>query len=134
MITTKKYEDRLLRIARLFDAAIEDIQIVPSIKEWCSNHGITESRDDRVGKCVLNQSTGKHLILIAAVIYDDTKESIISYMSCQGSSSKELQSLAHEWRFVKHLLLHECAHAFNSKFSERECDSWAFDKMKEIDI
>ncbi len=134
MITTKKYEDRLLRIAHLFDAFVDDMQIVPSIKEWCSNHGITENRGDRVGKCVRNQSNGKHLILISAVIYDDTKESIIGYMSCQGSSLDELESLADEWAFVKHLMLHECAHAFNSEFGEHQCDCWAFAKMKEIEL
>jgi len=131
MIYISKYKERLFSIARLFDAIVEDVIIVPSVKEWCSLRGITETSEDRAGKCVLNLSTGKHLILLATTISDDEKKSIIDAMSLHGFSLAELESLTDDWKFVKHLLLHECAHAFNSSFSERQCDCWAFDKIKE---
>ncbi len=113
---------------------MEELLIIPSIKEWCSTKGIIEQSEDRAGKCLLNRSTGKHLILIAKSISEDEKDSIIGAMSFHGSSEKDLEILADEWAFVKHLLLHECAHAFSSEFSEHQCDSWAFEKMKEVGI
>jgi len=134
MITINKYKGRLLSITHLFDAIVEEIKIIPSIKEWCYSNGITETSEDRVGKCPRNQSTGKHLILLAETISYEEKESIIGAMSLHGTSSKDLEILADEWAFVKHLLLHEFAHAVNSEFSEHQCDCWAFDKMKEITI
>jgi hypothetical protein len=134
MITTNRYKDRLLSIAASFDSIVDEIKIIPSIKDWCSSNGITETSEDRAGKCLRNQSSGKHIILLAETVSDEEKESIIGAMSFHGSSSKDLEILTDEWAFVKHLLLHECAHAFNREFSEYQCDCWAFDKMKAISI
>lgn len=134
MINVNRYKEQLLNIAQLFDTFVEEIKIIPSIKEWCTTNGITETSENRAGKCLRNQSTGKHLILLSEIVSDDEKQSIIDAMSFHGSSSKELEILTDEWAFVKHLLLHECAHAFNHEFIEHQCDCWAFAKMKEIEI
>jgi hypothetical protein len=134
MININEYKKQLFEISGLFAPTVEEVLIVPSIKEWCLAKGITESSEDRAGKCLLNHSTGRHLILISEVITEDEKESIIGAMSFHGSAEEDLEILTDEWAFVKHLLLHECAHAFNKEFSEHQCDSWAFDRMKENGI
>jgi hypothetical protein len=47
---------------------------------------------------------------------------------------KETEILDSRWSFLKHLLLHEIAHAIYPDFTELQCDVWAFDQMNKIKI
>jgi hypothetical protein len=89
MININEYKKQLFEISGLFAPTVEEVLIVPSIKEWCLAKGITESSEDRAGKCLLNHSTGRHLILISEVITEDEKESIIGAMSFHGSAEED---------------------------------------------
>jgi hypothetical protein len=93
MINIAQYRDEISEIGALFDSAVEEIKIVPSIMDWCKSNGIDESSADRAGKCLRNRATGKHLILISELVSDDEKQSIIDAMHVRGSATNDIELL-----------------------------------------
>ena len=62
-------------------------------------------------------------------IRDDQINSIKTAMRLRGSNAKDVAGLNTEYKFIAHLVFHECAHVLDSSFSELECDQWAFNKL-----
>ena len=116
---------QLSKIADLYGLPLE-IQIVSDIQEWCSIRGIEENNPFLAGKCLLDNTTGKYLVLLREEITPEIKESAINAMQLREIDTKPINDTK---KFVIHLLLHEIAHAANSEWSESECDLWALDQI-----
>lgn len=128
-IVTSEILDALTALARRF---VHDIQVeaVPSIQDWCKAVGMSEDNPFLCGKTVQNRETGRHLILLAQRITPEMQASVISAMEHHAKLSREeVASLENADVFVKHLLLHELAHATGHERSEEECDRWAFQQL-----
>jgi len=131
MIDLTKHSDRIANLISPFLGIIERMQIVPSITNWCKSNGIDDTSPFSPGRCLRNTESGKYLVLLSECVSDDEKQSIIDGMVYRGCTPIDTELLIDEWLFVMHLVLHECAHAFNPSFSELECDNWAFERMRE---
>jgi len=130
MINVVKHKGMLTALASKYVADLEKLRFVPDVGIEGEQLGAGSDVSTRTGKCLRNSTTGKHLILIAEKISASTKESIISGMMLRGSKSEDLELLDNDCNFIKHLVLHECAHANDSEFSELECDNWAFERLR----
>ncbi len=133
VIDTNQHLDKLTKIAQQYEFPLEDIEAVSSIQEWCKERGIEENNPFRTGKCLRNRDTGEYIILLASEITKDMQNSVISAMKIRGYGS-EVEVLENSFSFLAHLLLHEVAHARNDKWSEKECDIWAFEELDKIAI
>ena len=129
-----KYEREIELLVNSFGAYVKQVLIVPNIQSWCLANGVEESSLNRTGKCLQDDKTGKHLILLKREISESQKESIISAMELRGTNNEEIAQLCSPKAFVMHLVLHECAHALYDDFSELECDEWAFKRLREIEV
>jgi hypothetical protein len=124
--------DRLTAIARRFDSTI-DFEAVPNIQAWCKAIGMPEDNPFLCGKTVQRLETGCHLILLAARITPEMQASVISAMLFHGKLPPgEIALLANPQTFLKHLVLHEVAHAIGHSRSEEECDRWAFQQLEAV--
>jgi len=132
-INTKEYLEKLTQIAQQHDFPLEEIESVSSIQEWCKVRGIEENNPFRTGKCLRNRESGKYIILLAEEITGDMQSSVISAMEFRGYGP-EVEALENPFLFLVHLLLHEVAHAKNDKWSEKECDAWAFEELEKFAI
>lgn len=130
-INTNKHLEKLIKVAQQYEFPLEEIEAVSSIQEWCNERAIEENNPFRSGKCLRNRETGKYKILLAEEITADMQNSAISAMKFHGYGS-EVEVLENPFSFLVHLLLHEVAHARNDKWSEKECDSWAFVELEKI--
>jgi hypothetical protein len=120
----------LMQVARGFDSAI-DVEAVPNIQAWCKAIGLPEDNPFLCGKTVQRLETGRHLILLADRITPEMQASVMSGMQFHGRLPPEdIAFLTHPQAFLKHLLLHEVAHATDHARSEEECDRWAFQQLK----
>ena len=132
-IDTNEHLKQLRGLALKYEFPLEELLVVESIQEWCKERKIEENNPFRTGKCLRNRETGKYLILLAAEITPDMCNSVISVMKLRGYG-EEVEVLYSAFPFLAHLLLHEVAHAKNENWSERECDSWAFEELNKIAI
>jgi hypothetical protein len=120
----------LQAIARRFDAKI-DVEAVSSIQDWCKGAGLLEDSSFLCGKTLQVRETGRHLVLLADPITADMRASVISGMEYHGRLDPEdIALLLKPLTFVKHLVLHEVAHATNHHRTEEECDRWAFEQLR----
>jgi hypothetical protein len=132
MIDVRKYSEVVNGIAKRFPETVEQIEIVFSISDWCTAHKITDNSPFSPGRCFTNNTTGKHLILLSEFVSDDERQSILEAMVFRGSTRTDVETLENDdLLFVKHLVLHECAHAIHPEFSELDCDTWAFKELKD---
>lgn len=116
----------LTSMARRYEPTI-DVEVVDSIRERCKSIGLTESNPFLCGKTIQCLESGRHLVFIADRITSDMQDSVISAMQFHGLLNPEdIESLKDPWTFLRHLLLHEVAHATDHTRSEHECDQWAF--------
>jgi hypothetical protein len=130
VIVTSEIIDDLVSVARRF---VSDIQVeaVPSIQDWCKAIGMPEDNPFVCGKTVQDRQTGRHLVLLAERITPEMQASVISAMEFHAKLPHEdIASLTDPQVFVKHLLLHEVAHATGHDRSEEECDRWAFQQLR----
>ena len=118
--------DEILGLIRRSGLAA-DVEVVPSIQEWCKQHGVPEDSPFRSGKTLKNTDTGRHLILLPEIITDDMRSSVKSAMELRGSS---VQDLVEPLTFLRHLVLHEIAHGLDGNRSEQDCDRWAFEQLR----
>jgi hypothetical protein len=132
-INTNDHISKLVEVAHKYDIPLEKIESVPSIMDWCKNRGIEEDNPFRTGKCLRDSETGKYLILLAQTITPEMQNSVIGVLELNGFSL-HTEVLYKPLAFLMHLLLHEVAHAIDEKWSEEECDSWAFKELKKIVI
>ncbi|MGR3178526.1 MAG: hypothetical protein ACUZ8E_10760 [Candidatus Anammoxibacter sp.] len=130
-INTVKHMPELKKIAQSYRFPLENIETVLSIQKWCEGKGIDENNPFLTGKCLKNSETGKYKILLAAEITAEMQNSVIGAMSLRGYG-EEINLLNEPSLFITHLLLHEIAHAINEKWSESECDSWAFKELEKF--
>jgi hypothetical protein len=107
-IVTRQHMDEILALVRRsgLDA---DVEVVPSIQEWCKRNGVPEDSPFRTGKTVKNMTTGRHLILLPDVITDEMSSSVKYAMEFRGFSGV-VRELAEPLTFLRHLVLHEIAH------------------------
>ena len=129
VVVASEILDELTSVARRF---VHDIQVeaVPSIQDWCKAVGMSEDNPFLCGKTVQDRETGRHLILLAERITPEMQASVISAMEHHAKLPREdIASLTNADVFVKHLLLHEVAHATGHERSEEECDRWAFQQL-----
>lgn len=121
-------ELRLLAAAHLEEL---DVETVPSIQDWCRSRGLTESNPFRCGAVFRSRETGRYLILLADNITTDMQSSVRAAMQMRGTlTNRQLEFLSEPGNFVRHLVLHEVAHALDDKRSEEECDRWAFTQLR----
>ncbi|MCU7927390.1 MAG: hypothetical protein KZQ97_13225 [Candidatus Thiodiazotropha sp. (ex Dulcina madagascariensis)] len=132
-INTSEHISKLVDIAQQYDFPLENIEAVPNIMDWCETRDIEENNPFRTGKCLRNSETGEYLILLAQEITADMQNSVIGALELRGFSSNT-EVLHKPLAFLMHLLLHEVAHAIDYKWSEEECDSWAFKELEKIEI
>lgn len=129
-IVTRQHMEEILALVRRsgLDA---DVEIVPSIQEWCKRHGIPEDNPSRTGKTLKNLASGRHLILLLDVITDDMCCSAKSVMELRGFAGV-FQELAEPRTYLRHLVLHEIAHGLDSDRSEQDCDRYAFEQLRAL--
>ncbi len=132
-INTIEHISKLVDMAQQYDFPLEKIEVVPSIMDWCENRDIEEDNPFRTGKCLRNSETDEYLILLAQKITPDMQNSVIGALDLKGFSS-DTEVLYNPLAFLMHLLLHEVAHAIGDKWSEEECDIWAFKELEKIEI
>lgn len=129
-IDTATYLARLRALASQYRSDF-DIEVVPSIKIWCEENRVPEDNPFRSGKALLNNKTGRYLILLANPITASMISSAVSAMLFrQRVSESEAESMMKPEVFLTHILLHEIAHTLDDKWSEDKCDRWAFDQMR----
>ena len=106
-IVTQQHMEEILALVRRsgLDA---DVEVVPSIQEWCKQHDIKEENWSRTGKTLKNLTTGRHLILLPEVITDEMSFLGLKYTMefRRGCGSKLAEPLA----FLRHLVFHEISH------------------------
>ena len=105
-----------------------DIEAVPSIQLWCTDHGLVEENPFRSGAVFRNSENGRYLVLLANPITSGMIGSAIGGMIANGLDTSA-ESLREPRQFARHLLLHEVAHALDGSRSETQCDKWAFREM-----
>jgi len=129
-IVTRQHIDEILALVQR--SGLEaDVEVVPSIQEWCKQHGVPEESPSRTGKIVKNTTTGRYLILVPDVITDEMSSSVKYAMEFRGFSSA-VRELAEPLAFLRHLVLHEIAHGLDGDRSEQDCDRWAFEQLKTL--
>jgi hypothetical protein len=131
LIITSEYKERLHKIVSSYQIPVEGIEIISDIQAWCKERNIPENNALLTGKCLKNNKTGKHLILLRSEISESMQRSIIRAISIRGFSDK-INLLETSWGFLKHLLFHELGHAKDSSWSETQCDEWAFSMMEQV--
>jgi hypothetical protein len=129
-IVTRRHMDDILALVRRsgLDA---DVEVVPSIQEWCKQRGVPEESPFRTGKTLKNMTTGRHLILLPDLITDEMASSVRYAMEFRGFTGAA-QQLADPLTFLRHLVLHEIAHGLDGDRSEQDCDRWAFEQLKAL--
>jgi hypothetical protein len=128
-IDTRSHLDELMALAALYQLALDAVEAVPSIQDWCSSLRVAEDHPFRAGKIVRSTDTGRFTILLASPVTPDMADSVLSAIKWRGFE-KEVSALYQPAIFLKHLLLHEIAHGLDSSRSESECDRWAFDQLR----
>jgi hypothetical protein len=114
-------------IAQSHGVVLEAIDVVESIKDWCTLHNIDESNPHRMGKTVRNLQTGLCRILLADEIKPSMQSGVCFVLMSRGFGD-EVAAL-HDSDIFLTLFLHELAHARDSDASEQECDEWAFKEL-----
>jgi len=115
-------------IALAHGVALEAIDVVASIKDWCKLHHLDESNPHRMGKTVRNLQTGLCRILLAEEITPSMQSGVCFVLESRGFG-EDVSALHDSDTFLTHLFLHELAHARNADASEQECDEWAFKQL-----
>jgi hypothetical protein len=128
-IRPQEHLPELLAIAAAEAVELEGVEIVPSIRNWCEDHGLTETHDRRMGKTVRNLQTGRARILLAEEITPLMQTNVIAALEISGFAD-EIVRLESSEGFLKHLFLHELAHARDDNATEAQCDTWAFARME----
>jgi hypothetical protein len=118
----------LQSIAAAESVDIEAVEVVPSIMEWCEQHGIDETNLNRMGKTVRNLTTGRPRILLADEITPSMQSGVCFVLDSRGFSD-ETSQLQNPRTFLTHLFLHELAHARDDNATEDDCDRWAFSRL-----
>ena len=128
LISTEPYLPALAALAKHYPVPLQGIEAVPSIQEWCKARGMPERNPHLTGKCLRCRETGEYLILLAATISDDAKDSAIAAteLLSPGSPTASIQSPD---AFLVYLFLHELAHALDQSRTEAACDAWAFAEL-----
>jgi hypothetical protein len=108
-----------------------DVEIVPSIQDWCKANGVPEDNPSRTGKTLKNLTTGRHLILLPELITEGMASSVRYAMLYRGFSDV-LEQLSEPRTFLRHLVLHEIAHGLDASRGEQDCDRWAFEQLKAL--
>jgi hypothetical protein len=109
---------------------ITKIDFVASVSKEAERLGTQQEKPNLLGICLCNRTTGIPLILIALTISRNERDSVISGMYARRSKREDMDLLVEDTSFLKHLVLHECAHATSDSFSELECDDWAFERLR----
>lgn len=130
-IFTSEYMTVLQELISEIQIPIENVEVTPDIQAWCLKRKITENNPLLTGKCLKNNITDKHLILLRSEITVHMQRSIIRAISIRGFHDK-IKHLKTPQNFLTHLLFHELGHAKNHNWSESECDEWAFSMMEKM--
>jgi superfamily II DNA/RNA helicase len=128
-IRPQEHLPTLLAIAAAEAIDLEGVEVVPSIRKWCEDHGLIEIHDHRMGKTVRNLQTGLARILLAEEITPLMRSSVVAALEINGFAD-EVARLESAEGFLTHLFLHELAHARDDNASEAQCDEWAFARME----
>lgn len=129
-IVTRQHMEEILALVRRsgLDA---DVEVVPSIQEWCMQHGVPEDNPSRTGKTLKDLATGRYLILLPDVITDAMSSSVKSFMEASGFPDV-FQELAEPLAFLRHTVFHEIAHGLDGGRSEQDCDHYAFEQLRAL--
>jgi len=130
MIDVSPHISMLTELVHKTLAAKGELEFIANVSEESEKLGIQQSSPDLLGLCIRSKESGEHRILISQTIPRHKRDSVITGMYARGSRPEDIELPADDTNFLMHLVLHECAHATSSAFSELECDDWAFEKLR----
>jgi len=124
-IRTEDHLFKLKEIIKRYDAPISDIVVTSDIMEWCRERKVEESNPFRIAKILKCNETQEYLILLAEKIGESyVRRSVLPVIRHPRVAELEDMTV-----FIRHLILHEVAHAINGAWGEQECDAWAFEQL-----
>lgn len=111
----------------------QTLVVVPSVFDWCLEHGYAEDDVGRMAKCFCNWDAGDCLIVMRESFSQAAFDSVNFTMQCRGFVD-EVDVLTTPKLNLLHLLLHEIAcHTLRTTEQEPR-DTWAFAEMAKHDI
>jgi hypothetical protein len=129
-----EYEEEIPKIIKHSGSDVSVFIFVDDIKAWCDENNVKGDKSDTTGKCLQNRDGKSHTVLIQKEIRSEEIENIKLAMVIRGSKKEDVAILDNYDTYLRHLVFHECAHAFNHEFTELECDNWAFEKLSTYEI
>lgn len=130
MIETGSHTPKVRELLARHGLPIDTVLVIDSIAEWCKQRGLAEDNAHRAGRTVMEYPAARPRILLAAVITDDTKVSVLAALHLYGWERRVVDAIESDGLFFEHLVLHEIAHAIHDEgFPEKCCDEWAFEEM-----
>ena len=127
-IKPASYFVELQAMASRYPFVLESLEFAPDIAKWSSAHGVAEQKPFLPGTTVQNPTTGGYSICLRSWITQDIIRSVTGRLAALGFDVDELETDPRQ--FVRHLLLHEIAHALDKTRTEKECDQWAFEQLE----
>jgi hypothetical protein len=108
-----------------------ELVLVPSVKAWCEATQAAVQSPFKCGAALRNRETGRFVVLLAEEITPDMHASRMAVLRMRPSLNDDRRKqLEVPQGFVRHLLLHEVAHALDSTRNEEQCDDWAFQQLE----
>ena len=129
-INTRPYLTELRALAHRSELDV-DVEIVPSIQDWCHAHGVPEDSPFRKGKIIRSDQSGRYTILLPETITSDMVSSAITALECRGFGA-QIHVLSDARGFLRYVVLHEIAHGLEHSRSEDACDQWAFEQLRQL--
>jgi hypothetical protein len=129
-IDTAEYLEELHSIASLYPFKLESPGFQSDVAEWSRKHCVPDEKPLLCGKTLRNQATGGYLICLLCPITPDVVGSVSGGLAANGFDTRELEDNPRQ--FVRHLMLHEIAHALDHSRKEIDCDYWAFAELKKL--
>jgi hypothetical protein len=107
-----------------------ELVIVDDVAAWASSRQ-RNGKGNPPAMAITDTASGAWGIVLRRRIDADWVSSIIGRIEF-GSNTNVREELSTAEQFARHLILHELAHLENNWGQEREndCDSWAFDRMR----
>jgi hypothetical protein len=109
------------------------LEVVPSVFDWCKEHGVPEQNVGRMAKCFCDWEKGECRIVIGEAFSQRAFDSANFTMELRGFVD-EVRKLDSPKRNLLHLLLHEIACHTLRTMEQSPRDTWAFAEMAKHDI
>jgi hypothetical protein len=116
------------RVLKHYGLSPDSLTVVPSVFDWCLEHGYVEDNVGRMAKCLCDWDKGECLIVMRESFTQSAFDSANFTMQYRGFVD-EVDALKTPKLNLLHLLLHEVA-CHTLRTTEQELrDKWAFAEM-----